>query len=390
MTSATVAPTTFAPDPIERRTPPVTQDFTFTDDFFELKAMLKEFCDEVSPEEVVRETMTAGQGYDLSLWRRLGTELGGDGAGLVFTAGVVEELGAALLCGPVLGTLCLAVPALCALSDRDIQARYLPTLLNGEQVATLAISSPDGTFVADALTVTAENTEGGWRLSGTVEQVIDGIAADIILVPATTSAGTALFAVDRRAEGLQRTALSTLDLTRQQARVKFDSCPAELLAAESEAPEVCTRSLQTALVLMAAEQVGGSQRMLDATVGHVSSRFQFGQPVGAFQSVKHRCANMLVALEQARSAVYHAAWALQDGTDDPKLAASLAHFVASEAYLWISASAIQLHGGLGFTWEGLPHLYFKRATSDGLIFGSAADHLEVVATTAIDTLGRHA
>ncbi|MFV8054679.1 acyl-CoA dehydrogenase family protein [Mycobacterium sp. 48b] len=395
----TIAPTRSTQDEIERQLPTVSQEFAFTDDFLELKAMLKDFCADVSPEEVIRNTMTSPEGYDRGLWQRLGTELGvlglavpaeygGEGAGLVFTAAVVEELGAALLCGPVLGTLCLAIPALTALPDADVRDRYLPSLISGERVATLAITTSNGTFDADKLTVSARPTDTGWVLDGTVEQVVDGAAADIVLVAARTAAGTALFAVDRGADGLERTPLSTLDLTRRQARVSFKECRADLLAPEPEAPQVCTRALLTACTLLAAEQVGGSQKMLEATVEHVGSRLQFGQPVGAFQAVKHRCANMLVALEQARSAAYHAAWALDDGTDDPQLATSLARVVASEAYLWISTSAIQLHGGLGFTWEGLPHLYFKRATTDGLILGTVEDHVELVAAVAIDNDGQ--
>lgn len=374
----------------------MTQEFEFTDDFLELKAMLAQFCDEVSPEHVVREAMVSSDECDKALWRRLGSELGvlglsvpeqygGDGAGLVFTAGVVEELGAALFNGPVLGTVCMAIPALCALTDADKAKHYLAELISGERVATVALPAPHGTFDPNAITVRAHATNDSWMLNGTVTHVPDGSAADTIVVAAATDNGVALFAVDGHADELSRQQLSTLDLTRRQANITFEHCPADLLADEFTAPDVCAHTLRTACVLLAAEQVGGAQRMLDAAVAHVSSRLQFGQPVGAFQAVKHRCANMLVALEQARSAAYHAAWALQDATDDPGLAASLARVVASETYLWVSTSAIQLHGGLGFTWEGLPHLYFKRATTDSLMFGGAGDHVELVGAAVLDT-----
>ncbi|OCB22455.1 acyl-CoA dehydrogenase family protein [Mycobacterium intracellulare] len=373
----------------------MTEEFAFSDDFYHLKAMLRDFGDEVSPEEVVRKAMMAAE-YDRRTWQRLGSELGvlsltvptdrgGDGAGLVFGAAVAEELGAALLCGPALGTLYLAIPALSELTDAAATGRYLPALLTGDKVAALVLESQHGTFSADDITISAEFGDSGWVLHGAVAQVVDAAAADLLLAVAKTPTGAALFAVEGNAHGLQRSALSTLDLTRKQARVEFSGCPAELLADETETPQLCSRVLRSASVLLAAEQVGGAQRMLDATVAHVSSRLQFGQPVGAFQAVKHRCANMLVALEQARSAVYHAAWALEDGTDDAQLAASLARAVASESYLWISTSAIQLHGGLGFTWEGLPHLYFKRATTDALLLGTVQDHIELVAAAALDT-----
>ncbi|BBZ31225.1 acyl-CoA dehydrogenase (plasmid) [Mycolicibacterium madagascariense] len=373
----------------------MTREFAFSEDFFELKAMLRQFCDEVSPETAVRNTMESADGVDRATWRRLGTELGvlglavptefgGDGAGLVMAAGVVEELGAALLCGPVVGTLCLAIPTLCAVSDAAVRDLHLPGLMSGARIATLALPSPRGVFDAELVEVSATGDDGGWTLSGIVDHVVDGSVADTLFVAARTADGVALFAVDATSDGVTRQPLSTMDLTRRQARVVFDQCAGALVAAEAETPEVCTRALLHAAVLLAAEQVGGAQRMLDATVAHVSSRLQFGQPIGAFQAVKHRCANMLVALEQARTATYHAAWALDDDSDDPRLAASLARVVASEAYTWISTSAIQLHGGLGFTWEGLPHLYFKRATTDALILGSVEDHVALVGNAAID------
>lgn len=373
----------------------MTQEFEFTGELSELRTMVREFCAEVSPETVVRETMITETGYDTALWRRLATELGvlglaapaafgGEDAGLVYQAVVVEELGAALVCGPVLGTVCLAMPALTALSDDDVKAEYLPALVRGERVATLAVPTAGGTFAADQVTVQATRTGAAWTLSGGLAQVPDGMTADLLLVAARTGDGVALFAVDSDAEGVARTPLSTLDLTRRQADIALENAAARRIAAEDECQDVCERAVLVASALLAIEQVGGSQRMLDATVAHVRDRLQFGQPVGAFQAVKHRCANMLVALEQARSAAYHAVWALEDGTDDARLAVSLAQAVASESYTWVSGSAIQLHGGLGFTWEGSPHLYFKRATTDALILGSAEEHIGHVAVHTVD------
>ncbi|MFE7069084.1 acyl-CoA dehydrogenase family protein [Streptomyces sp. NPDC057620] len=373
----------------------MTQEFEFTDELAELRTMVRDFCAEVSPESTVRETMITDTGSDSALWRRLAAELGvlglavpeaygGEGAGLVYQAVVVEELGAALVCGPVLGTVCLAMPALAALSDGAVRADYLPALAKGERVATLAVPTLGGTFSPDRVTVTATPTESGWTLSGALAQVPDGTTADLLLVAARTGSGVALFAVEGDTEGVARTALSTLDLTRRQADIVLHDVAARRVADESECPSVCERALLVASALLAVEQVGGAQRMLDATVAHVRDRLQFGRPIGSFQAVKHRCADMLVALEQARSVAYHAVWALEDGTDDARLAVSLARAVASESYLWISTSAIQLHGGLGFTWEGSPHLYFKRATTDALLLGTAGEHIEHVAARTVD------
>jgi alkylation response protein AidB-like acyl-CoA dehydrogenase len=374
-----------------------TPEFEFSDELVELRSMVREFCAEFSPESVVRETMETETGHDPALWSRLGTELGvlglavpesygGDDVGLVAQAIVVEELGAALVCGPVLGTLALAMPALVAIGDEDAKSELLPPLCSGERVATLVAPLADGTLDRSAITVSAAGAGADWTLSGAVAQVPDGGTADLLLVVATADAGPALFAVEAGAPGLDRTPLSTLDMTRRQASVAFASTPARLLATGDEAVAAVTRAAQVASVLLAVEQVGGSQRMLDVTVAHVSTRKQFGQPVGAYQAVKHRCANMLVQVETARSAAYHGAWALMDGTDDPELAASLAKALASEAYSFVSTSAIQMHGGLGFTWEGSPQLYFKRATTDALTLGTAAQHLDRVARLTLDAL----
>ncbi|MFJ8600147.1 acyl-CoA dehydrogenase family protein [Streptomyces shenzhenensis] len=374
----------------------MTQEFEFDDEITELRSMVREFCAEFSPEALVREHMESELGYDPALWRRLGTDLGvlglavpeaydGDGVGLVAQAVVVDELGAALVCGPVLGTLALAMPTLVALSDEDAKRELLPSLCSGERVATLVAPLATGGLDEEAVTIEATES-GGWRLTGEVAQVPDGAAADTLLVLARTSDGLALFAVAGDAEGLTRTALTTLDLTRRQAAVSFAATPAQLLASGTEAVGAVERAALVASVLLAVESVGGSQRILDVTVAHVSTRKQFGQPVGAFQAVKHRCANLLIAVETARSAAYHGVWALQDGTDDPQLAAGLAKAVASESYQAVSAGAIQLHGGLGFTWEGSPHLYFKRASTNGLTLGTATQHLDRVAALTLDAV----
>ena len=373
----------------------MSAEFEFTEDLLELRAMVREFCTEVSPESVVRSTSESATGTDLALWRRLGSELGvlglsvpeshgGDEMGLVHQAIVAEELGASLLCGPVLGTLYLAIPALCALSDDSVKTDYLPALISGESIATVAVPVSDGQFASDLLSVSAQVDGDAWNLSGVLRQVPDGGDADLLLVAARTHEGMGLFAVDMRSPTVTRTDLVPLDLTRRQADIELASAPARLIADEAEAPRVTERAILIATALLAVEQVGGCQKMLDTTVAHVSNRIQFGQPVGAYQAVKHRCANMLMALEQARSAAYHAVWALQDGTDDARLSTSLAKSVASEAYSWISTSAIQLHGGLGFTWEGSPQLYFKRATTDALTLGTAAQHVEHLARLALD------
>jgi alkylation response protein AidB-like acyl-CoA dehydrogenase len=373
----------------------MTDHFEFSDEMAELRTLVREFCAERSPEAAVRIAMESGLGHDPDLWRSLGAELGvlglavpeadgGDGVGLVYQAVVLEELGGALLPGPVLGTLCLAIPALAALSDGQAKKDYLPGLIGGEQVATLAVPTADGTFAPDRLTVSAALDAGAWSLTGTAAYVPDGAAADLILVAAAGPDGVALFAVDGAAAGVTRTQLFTIDRTRRQATIAFDGAAARLIAGPQEAAGVCRRALLTATALLAVSQVGGAQRMLDVTVEHARTRFQFGQSIGAFQAVKHRCANMLIEVEQARSAAYHAVWSLEDGDDDPGLAVALAKAVASDAYAMVSRAAIQLHGGQGFTWEASPQLYFKRATADLLTLGTGTEQTENVARLVLD------
>lgn len=373
----------------------VGQEFAFDEDLLELRRMVREFCQEVSPEDVVRTTMETETGWDPVLWKRLGSELGvlglavpeshgGEGAGLVATAIVMEELGAALLCGPVVGTLALALPALSVLPDHETAGELVAGAIAGERALTLVAPLAGGTFDADALTVSATASGDAWTLHGVADHVPDGSIADTLLVVARTSEGAALFVVDAAATGLTATPLTTMDLTRRQARLELDDVPAHRVADELATPGVCEHAAQVGAVMLAAAQVGGAQVMLDRTVEHARTRLQFGQAIGAFQAVKHKCADMLMAVEQARSLAYHGAWALQDSTDDPALAAALARAVVSETYFRVSTTAMQLHGGSGFTWELPIHLHLKRAVSDGIALGSSEAAVEQVARLVLD------
>lgn len=178
--------------------------------------------------------------------------------------------------------------------------------------------------------------------------------------------------------------MTTLDLTRPQATIVLTAAPAHLVAGPDQADRVLTHTFQVASALLAAEQVGAAQHLLDLSVEYAKSRLQFGRQIGSFQAVKHRLADCLVDLEHARSATYHAAWALTDGTDDPALAASIAQATASAAFARIAADTIQVHGGIGFTWEHQAHLYFKRATTDAALLGSAEAHRSRVADLVLD------
>ena len=257
----------------------------------------------------------------------------------------------------------------------------LAELVEGTKTAAVAVADKAGAFDPSAVTVSARND----ALTGTVRRVVDAGAADEILVAAKDSAGISLYAVDAAASGVTRTPLVTMDLTRPQADVEFTDAPARLLAGPQEAERVITHALQVGSALLAVEQVGAAQHLLDLSVDYAKSRLQFGRQIGSFQAIKHKLADMLVDLEHARSTAYHAVWAISDASDDPALAASIAQATASAAFSRIAADTIQVHGGIGFTWEHQAHLYFKRAATDAALLGTAEEHRSRVADMVLDT-----
>ena len=364
--------------------------FAFTDEQRQLRAAVRKFCSENFDEQTVRGLMESDPPFDAKVWARLGAELGvlglsvpeadgGVGGTLVDQAVAVEELGAALACGPLFGTVFLAIPALVAASAGQARDELLAELVEGRRTAAFAV--PDRAGVPGEVTVTAD----GDQLTGTVERVVDAGAADDLLVAARSADGIALFAVDASASGVERTPLGTLDLTRPQATVRLSGARGRLLAGPDEADRVVGHALHVAAALLAVEQVGAGQHLLDLSVEYAKSRLQFGRPIGSFQAVKHRLADLLVDLEHARSTAYHAVWALSDGSDDPALAAAIAQATCSAAFSRIAADTIQVHGGIGFTWEHQAHLYFKRATTDAALLGTAEQHRSRIAELVLDT-----
>ncbi|BBX89439.1 acyl-CoA dehydrogenase family protein [Mycolicibacterium boenickei] len=367
-------------------------EFSFTDEQTQLRTAVRKFCADNFDEQTVRTLMESESRFDPKVWARLGAELGvlglavpeadgGAGGTLVDQAIAVEELGAALACGPVFGTVLLAIPALVAAAAGPVRDDLLGALAEGTRTAAFAVPDRAGAF--DPAAVNVAVAEDG-TLTGTVERVVDGGVVDVLLVAATGPDGVALYAVEATDPGVQRSPLVTLDLTRPQATIVLTAAAAQLVAGADEADRVVTHAFQVASALLAAEQVGAAQHLLDLSVEYAKSRLQFGRQIGSFQAVKHRLADCLVDLEHARSATYHAVWALTDGTDDPALAASIAQATASAAFAKIAADTIQVHGGIGFTWEHQAHLYFKRATTDAALLGSAEAHRSRVAELVLD------
>jgi alkylation response protein AidB-like acyl-CoA dehydrogenase len=366
-------------------------EYRFTDEQSQLRDAVRKFSAEHFSEEKVRQFMESDPPFDPKVWARLGGELGvlglsvpeadgGVGGTLVDQAVAIEELGARLGCGPLFGTVYLAIPALVAAPVGAARDELLADLIEGQRTAAVAVVDRVGTFDPDAITVTAD----GDKLTGTVSQVVDGGIVDVLLVAARGADGVALYVVDANADGVQRTSLATLDLTRSEANVTFSGAPARVIAGAAETARVLEHALAVGAALLAVEQVGAAQHLLDLSVEYAKSRLQFGRPLGSFQAVKHRLADLLVDVEHARSTAYHAIWALTDGSDDPAMATSNAQSVSSAAFSHVATDTIQVHGGIGFTWEHQAHLYYKRAATDAVLLGSAEQHRDRIAEMVLD------
>ena len=370
-------------------------NFAFSDEQEELRTAVRRFLAEKSPETEVRRLMETTEGYDPAVWSQMADQLGlqsltipeefgGSGFTYVELVVVLEEMGAALLCAPFFSTVALAANAILTSGDDEAKKYLLPGLASGETIGTLAITEDNGRWDFGGIECKAEHTgegEGseGWVLNGHKMFVLDGHVANLIVVAARTDKGVSLFGVKDDAEGLTRTPLPTMDQTRKQARLEFSNTPAWLIGTDGGAEAGLSKTLDLAAVALAAEQVGGAQRVLDSSVEYAKTRIQFGRPIGSFQAIKHKCADMLLEVESAKSAAYYAAWAAAEDSDELPVVASLSKSYCSEAYFHAAAENIQIHGGIGFTWEHPAHLYFKRAKSSELLFGDPAYHRELLA-----------
>ncbi len=368
----------------------VAMNFAFTEEQEELRKTVRGFLDAKSPETAVREQMETEAGYDAAVWTQMAEQMGlqglvipeehgGSGYGFVELGIILEEMGRALLCAPFFSTVVLAGQTLIHSGDSAAQAAHLPGIASGETIATLAYTEPSGKWDEAGITMQATASGDGFTLNGTKMFVIDGHTANLIIVAARTGKGVSLFTVAGDAAGLTRTALSTMDQTRKQAKLEFANTPASLLGTEGEGWTVLGKVLDLAAVALAAEQVGGAQKVLDMAVEYAKVRVQFGRPIGSFQAIKHKCADMLLEVESAKSAAYYGMWCAAELNDELPSVASLAKAYCSEAYFHAAAENIQIHGGIGFTWEHPAHLYFKRAKSSELLFGDPTYHRELLA-----------
>jgi len=362
----------------------------FSEEQEDLRETVRLFLEEKSPESEVRRLMETDDGYDPAVWRQMAGQLGlhgliipeefgGSGYTFAELAVVLEEMGRSLLCSPFFATVVLAAGLLLSTDDDIARQDYLPGIASGSTVATVALAEESGRWDEQGIALSAVRSADYWTLAGEKYFVLDGHVADLIFVAARTDLGVSVFAVERGAAGLTAVPLSAMDQTRKQARLVFNSVPARLIGTDGQGWAALSRMLELAAVALAAEQVGGAQKVLDMAVEYARIRVQFGRPIGSFQAIKHKCADMVLKVESAKSAAYFATQAAAADSDDLPVAASLAKSYCSEAYLHAAAENIQIHGGIGFTWEHPAHLYFKRAKTSQHLFGDPAYHRRLIA-----------
>lgn len=329
----------------------------------------------------VRELMMSEDGFDRGLWKEMadlgwmGLTIadvhGGAGLGFPEVGVLLEEMGRLVTPGPFFASTILATTAIQETATESRSAELLPSLASGEKITSLALyEEPRGWDVLTPATKATPSGDG-WVLDGQKRFVLDGHSVDELIVTAMTDDGVGVFALAADADGVGVTQEPVLDPTRRQASVTLDSVrvgPGARLG-EGDASEGLIRTLRLASVALASEQVGGAQQCMEMSVEYAKNRYQFGRPIGSYQAIKHRCANMLMKVEHAKSTAYYAARVTEDA-DELEIAAPLAGSVSSEAYVWVAGENIQVHGGIGFTWEHDAHLYLKRAKASSLLLGS--------------------
>ena len=373
-------------------------DFSFSEDQDELRRAARRFLEVASSEERVRAAMESEQGYDSSTWKQLSEELawtaltipekyGGLGMSYLDLHPLMEEMGRALLCSPFFSTICLGANALLLGGDDAQKEGHLPGIAAGETTATLGYAEKNHRMDAEGIEATYSRNGAGYILRGEKSYVIDGHTADLLIIAARLensrgAEGVSMFLVPGDADGVARAWLPTMDQTRRLASVELGNVvlPSDsLLGEEGRGWGLCERTLDLARIALAAEQVGAAEMCLDMSVEYAKVRKQFGRPIGSFQAIKHKCADMLTMVESARSAAFYASALARQGAADLAEPASSAKAFCSDTFFHCASENIQIHGGIGFTWEHAAHMYFKRAKATEALFGDPAFHRERVA-----------
>jgi len=376
-------------------------DFGFSEEQEMLRQSVREFLAGECSMTVVRELMEDERGMRDDLWRKM-AELGwqglivpeahgGAGLSMVDMVVVLEEMGRVVMPGPFFSSAILGGTALDLGGSDEQKGRYLPAMASGDARATLALLEESGRWDAAGIALAAKRDGGGFRLSGTKLFVPDAHSADLLVVAARTAGsgaeGVTLFLVDTGSAGVSTRVLKTMDQTRKLCEVTLEGVSVDAGAVLGEVDggwPLLDRIVDRAKVALCAEMCGGAQRVLDMSVDYAKVREQFGKPIGSFQAIQHKCADMMVQAESAKSATYYAAWAVANDVEDAHLAACMAKAYCSDAYRQVSAEGIQIHGGIGFTWEHDMHLYFKRAKGSEVTFGDATWNRELVAQAVLD------
>ena len=350
-------------------------DFAFSEEQEELRRYVRQWLDEKSGSETVRELMATSEGYSAEQWSEI-AEMGWQ------SMAIPEEHGRSLFTAPFLSTAVLATHALSIAGSDEQKKEYLSQIAAGEIVATVAASDADGRLTVDGTETTATRDGDGWLLDGTKRFVLDGHSARCLVVTAATDDGVAAFIVD--GAEVNGSLLDTMDQTRKLAEIELSGVRVpDDRRLPGDAAEMLERLDLIAAAALSLESVGAAQRCLEMSVDYAKERKQFGRPIGSFQAIKHKCADMLVQVEAAKSAAYYAAWAVDEDSSELPSAASVAKSYCSDAFYHCAGENIQIHGGIGFTWEHDAHLYFKRAKSSQLMFGSPQEHRRRLAV-AID------
>jgi len=376
-------------------------DFGFSEEQDMLRESARQFLETECPISYVREMMEDPTGYSEEQWKKMADlgwtglifpeTYGGAGLNMVDLVVVLEEMGRTVMPGPFFATVILGGMAIDLAGSDAQKQRYLPGICDGSLKATMAHVEESGRWDAAGIAMPAKKAGTSYALSGTKLFVHDAHNADVLVVPARTGGkgekGITLFLVDAKQPGVQITLLKTMDQTRKLCAVTFDDVTVgkgAVLGKVNQGWAVLEGVLDRAKVALCAEMCGGAQRVLDMSVEYAKVREQFGRPIGSFQAIQHKCANMMVQVESSKSATYYAAWAVANDVPEAHLAASMAKAYCSDAYRAVSAEGIQVHGGIGFTWEHDMHLYFKRAKGSEVAFGDATWNRELVARAVLD------
>ncbi|MTV23897.1 acyl-CoA dehydrogenase [Nitriliruptoraceae bacterium ZYF776] len=358
-----------------------------TDEQEALTGIVRDLVATTSPPERVAELADGGAPRDDAMWARLRDELGvtgllvperfgGAGATWREVAAVAGELGRALVCVPFVTSSVIATTAVLATGDDEVAADLLPGVADGSLVLTVAAADIEGTLTADGIRVRAREDDGGWRLDGEVAYVADGTVADRLLVLTVAPAGPSWFVVDPADASVAVHPMTVLDPTRPLATVTLEGAIGRPLGEVGAGWAVAEVVIDAATVALAAEQVAAAEHLLDLTVAYAKDRIQFGQPIGSFQAIQHALADLTLRVDEARSALELAVWAASDAPDELREGAAIAGVVCAETLRTVATEAIQIHGGIGFTWEHVAHRYFRRAHGSSVAFGTPALHRE--------------